>query len=451
MTRNLVVVLVCACSLAAASSSVRVDETGCKILLREAAPVVLLAVDNAATEAASARIALEWLDKAGVARSSKDTLATIYPGRNSIRVPMDLVADSPWYRLRYRVRVADGESTGILSLDQVSDDLFELRILAPFFSRPGDVYEATVQALQPVHRTPVAGVRIRAKVDLDAPVHAMGVTGADGTTHLRFEIPPNAADDGARLKAEGSLPQFSQEAEAYIAFDNHIKIGITTDKPMYQPGQMLHIRALCFTPANRAAAGAKVTFRVEDPEGTRMSVSHGVTTRFGVASADWKIPDNVRLGDYAIVVEIDGEKERKQTSKVKISRYDLPSFTVAVKPDPSYYLPGQEALVEVRADYLFGKPVPRGQVRVVRESRREWNFGEQKLDLTEEEKFEGLTDAMGRFVVRIPLAKMHANLAENHSVRYDDLNFNAAVRDPSSNRTEQRRFDLRVTTRDAAP
>jgi hypothetical protein len=108
--------LVCACSIAAASSSVRVDETGCKILLREAAPVVLLAVDNTAAEAASARIELEWLDKAGVVRSSKETLATIYPGRSSIRVPMDLVADSPWYRLRYRVRPAGGESTGILSL-----------------------------------------------------------------------------------------------------------------------------------------------------------------------------------------------------------------------------------------------------------------------------------------------------------------------------------------------
>jgi hypothetical protein len=135
MTRNLAIALVCACSLAAASSSVRVDETGCKVLLREAVPIVLLAVDNAATETASARIALEWLDKAGVVRSSKDTLATIYPGRNSIRVPMNLVADSPWYRLRYRVRAAGGESTGILALPQISDDLFELRIVSPFFSR----------------------------------------------------------------------------------------------------------------------------------------------------------------------------------------------------------------------------------------------------------------------------------------------------------------------------
>src|ERR1039457_1282767 len=148
MTRNLAITLVCACSLAAASSSVRVDETGCKVLLREAVPIVLLAVDNLATEAASARIALEWLDEAGVVRSSKDTLATIYPGRNSIRVPMDLVADSPWYRLRYRVRAAGGESTGILALPQISDDLFELRIVSPFFSRAGGVYEATVKAIQ---------------------------------------------------------------------------------------------------------------------------------------------------------------------------------------------------------------------------------------------------------------------------------------------------------------
>jgi hypothetical protein len=448
MTRNLVIALGCACSLASAIAGVQVNETGCKVLLRGAVPEVLLAVDNTASEAAPARIDLEWLDTAGVVRASKDTVATLTPGANSIRVPMELIADSAWYRLRYSVRVAGEESKGILPLAHISDDLFELRILSPFFGQPGATYEAIVQAVQPVSGTPVAGVRVQAKLDLDNPVDAIGVTGSDGTAHLRFEVPADASDDEADLTVRGSLSQFSQEVEAEVRFENHIKIGITTDKPLYQPGQTLHIRALCFTPTNRAAADAKVMIRVEDPDETRMFVSHGVTTRFGVASADWQIPDNARLGDYSIVVEIEGEKEQRQTSKVKISRYDLPNFTVTVKPDRSYYLPGQDALVEVHGDYLFGKPVPRGRVRVVRESERKWDFGAQKWDVTEEEKYEGLANTAGRITLRIPLAKMHAELAEKDSKRFQDLNFTAYVRDLSSNRTEQRRFDLRVT-RDA--
>src|SRR6266487_2635046 len=336
MTRNLVVALGCACSLAAASSGIRVDETGCKVILREAAPVVLLAVDNPTSET-SAQIDLEWLDTAGVVRSSKETTATLAPGRNSIRVPMGFIADTPWYRLRYKVRAASGESAGILPLSRISDDLFELRLVAPFTGRPGDMYEAIVKAVQPVYRTPVAGVRIEAKLDLDDPVNAMGVTGADGTASLRFEIPQKTSDVDADLKVHGSLAQFSQETETEVRFDHFPKIGITTDKPMYQPGQVLHIRALCFTPANRAAAGAKVTFRVDDSEETRMFVAHTVTTRFGIASADWKIPDNVRLGDYEIKVEFEGNEDHPQRSTVKISRYDLPNFTVTVKPDRSYY------------------------------------------------------------------------------------------------------------------
>ena len=116
-----------------------------------------------------------------------------------------------------------------------------------------------------------------------------------------------------------------------------------------------------------------------------------LTSRFGVASTDWAIPDNTRLGDYNIAVEMDDENygDSNGYQSVKISRYDLPNFTVSVKPDRSYYLPRQNAEIEVRADYLFGQPVKRGQVRVVREEEREWNYREQKWDVKTGEKYEG--------------------------------------------------------------
>lgn len=53
---------------------------------------------------------------------------------------------------------------------------------------------------------------------------------------------------------------------------------------------------------------------------------------------------------------------------MEVRGYDLPNFTVKTKPDRPYYLAGQNAEVEVRGDYLFGEPVKRGRVRVVRQT-----------------------------------------------------------------------------------
>ena len=99
----------------------------------------------------------------------------------------------------------------------------------------------------------------------------------------------------------------------------------------------------------------------------------------------------------------------------------------------------------MRADYLFGQPVKRGHVRVVREEERQWNYREQKWDITVGEKFEGETDETGLLKVHIDLRKYHKDLAEEDYSRFRDLTFAAYFTDPTSNRTEQRRFDLRVT------
>jgi hypothetical protein len=130
---------------------------------------------------------------------------------------------------------------------------------------------------------------------------------------------------------------------------------------------------------------------------------------------------------------------------VKISRYELPEFTVTAKPDRSYYLPGQNASVEVGADYLFGKPVPHATVRVVRETHRQWNYREQKWDIEEGPVYEGQTDAAGRFTTRLALADEFQDLTPDSYQRYEDLTFAAYVRDPSTGRTEERRFDVRVS------
>ena len=109
-------------------------------------------------------------------------------------------------------------------------------------------------------------------------------------------------------------------------------------------------------------------------------------------------------------------------------------------------MPGEkEARIDVRADYLFGKPVLNGKVRIVRETERKWNWKEQKYDIEEGDSHEGKTDAQGGFSAKFDLSDDHDELKEDDWQKFEDLNFTAYFTDLSTNRTEQRRFDVRVT------
>jgi uncharacterized protein YfaS (alpha-2-macroglobulin family) len=87
------------------------------------------------------------------------------------------------------------------------------------------------------------------------------------------------------------------------------------------------------------------------------------TWRFGVAWTDWEIPSNAKSGEYKIEVSSE-ESDDRFSRRVNVRRYELPSFRVTAKPDRSYYLLHQKAAIEIGADYLFGKPVTSGKVRV---------------------------------------------------------------------------------------
>ncbi|MBK8813790.1 MAG: hypothetical protein IPN69_24085 [Acidobacteria bacterium] len=106
-----------------------------------------------------------------------------------------------------------------------------------------------------------------------------------------------------------------------------------------------------------------------------------------------------------------------------------------------------ERVAEVRVDamYLFGKPVASGTVKVVREGSRNWNYREQKWDIEEEAVYAGATDADGKYKAKIDLGPAQDKFKDDEDSKFEDLNFTAYFTDSSTNRTEQKRFDLRIS------
>lgn len=453
--------------LSSASDTVRVDEARTRVLLEEKATKVSLMVVNPLHGEFTARVRLEVLDPHDALRASAESNETIKRGASTLvlTLPLQLAGldkaernEVLWYRLRYRISPLQTERTavapieGIVSLSEITPDLFELRVAAPEKAREGQRYHAQARAVHPVSSRPVAGVKIEAELMFDddstqGTMKVSGVTNAEGFVPLDFDLPQKIADDkDVELKVSATLGTITEAAEEEIDLDRYALIMLSTDKPLYQPGQTLHLRMLCFDNTKHALAATKTSATIEDPEGTTVFRAGLTTSRFGVASLDWPIPDNARLGDYILKVELDdGQHQTQAAQAVKISRYELPNFAVNVKPDHPYYLPGQDAEVSVSAGYLFGQPVKRGRVRVVRETERTWNYLEQKWETEEGATSEGETDGDGQFVARLKLDKEHADLAEEDYSRFKDITYAAYFTDPTTNRTEVKRFDLRVT------
>jgi hypothetical protein len=101
--------------------------------------------------------------------------------------------------------------------------------------------------------------------------------------------------------------------------------------------------------------------------------------------------------------------------------------------------------VEVSAEYLFGKPVARGHVRVIRDDEREWNYQQQEWEVHPGKVYEGETNSAGDFVANIALSKDQKALADDDYLRFRDISYTAYFTDPTTGRTEHRRFDLRLT------
>ena len=406
------------------------------------------------------RIELALLDTDSVARATSTQIVRLIPGKKSyvFSIPVGNILTTSsdeiaWWRLQYRV----GGTTAIASLSELLKDDFNLR--ASSFQRvvPGEPFRVRIRSLQPFSERPVKGVVIKAELVLDLDIEAdddelkikaSGRTDGDGFANIDFKIPADVKlDDDPEISIVGQKNGVVRKIEEILEDDNSSNgtAVLTTDKPLYQPGQTFNVRALLLDMNNTVVPDSELEFKIKDEDGTTVFQQSVKTSVFGIAAVSWPIPESSKLGNYAVEIEADFEIGADRLP-FKVSRYDLPNFSVATQSDKTYYLPtDSEARVTVTADYLFGKPVTSGKVRVVQESDREWNYREQKYDVKEGASVEGAADKEGKFVAKLDLNKEIAELKANEWRRFKDISFAAYYTDITTNRTEQRRFDIRIT------
>ena len=219
---------------------------------------------------------------------------------------------------------------------------------------------------------------------------------------LRFPAELTGSYD---LRFAVDTPIGSTEYTEPIQLKDKASILLTTEKPIYQPGQTIHVRALALDrDAGRAAGSRKLTFELEDSRGNKVFRKATETDKFGIASAEFTLADEVSLGAYhlrALMGEIETPTNTAEIA-FQVERYVLPKFKVAIeftqkdnKPRRDYR-PGDHVTGTVRANYFFGKPVDHAELTVKASS--------MDVAVFEAASATGKTDADGvyRFDLKLP-------------------------------------------------
>jgi hypothetical protein len=220
-----------------------------------------------------------------------------------------------------------------------------------------------------------------------------GQTGSDGSAQVRFRVPE--LPDGRYLLQVLTRSALGMEKLVHsITLKSDTRILLVTDKPLYQPGQTMHLRALALRPFDlKPVAGAPLVFEVEDAKGNKVFKRAHKTSAYGIAHDDFQLAGEVNEGAYQVRAIL-GQQQAQKTVTVK--PYVLPKFKVKVTSDKRYYLPREAVKAEVQSDYFFGKPVAGGKVKVTASTF--------DVEFKAFQTWEGKTDASGhaKFEIQLP-------------------------------------------------
>ena len=219
-----------------------------------------------------------------------------------------------------------------------------------------------------------------------------GETDGAGTLAASFAIPEEvAAEQTLIVETVSSLGRDRTEKPVRIVRD--YRLLVTTDKPLYQPGQLIHIRVLALGAFDQVPARDQVLeVAVADGKGNTVFRKGLTTTSFGVAATDFQLADEVNSGPYKITAALGNTTSEKT---VTVEHYTLPKFEVKLATDRAFYRPGDHVEGTLTARYFFGKDVAGGSVAI-----EGYTFD---VDRVVAVAIEGETDDAGRFAFSFDL------------------------------------------------
>jgi len=382
--------------------------------------VLRVEIPFSAPHGGEGNLTVELLDPEDRVVAGADTIVNLPAGRGfreqdlAVREALT-VDDLVWHRLRYRFAYANERSAALEGIVSVSKILRRpvVHVLDQQKYMSGGAAAVRLIVTEADNQTVIQSGSLR--IELETPGSKpqtlyTGLLNTHGTTRAEFRFPARLAGT-LPLRYIVDTPLGAADFTREIRLEEKASILLTTEKPVYQPGQTMHIRALALDQANHQATGGRgLSFEVEDSRGNKVFRKITKTDAYGIASAEFTLADEVNLGTYHLRAFMDANgnaaAQNKAEVALEVARYALPRFKVdldlAGKDAKAKrgYRPGDHVTGTVRSNYFFGKPVDHADVVVKATGRDVESFdaGQAK----------GTTDAEGAFHFDIRLPEFFA-------------------------------------------
>src|SRR5581483_3036560 len=240
---------------------------------------VRVAIPYDAPRAGAGQLTVELVDPEDrvVARAEQNLQVGAGKGiwRDELKLAKPLSLDDlAWHRLRYRFAYADGDGD-IHGTDSMSEVLRMpvVHILADQSYLSGGPAAVRV-IVTDSNNEPIPGPA-SLRIDLvsaeqKARTLFAGRLDARGTSQAQFAFPAGLIGTYSLRYAVTTTIGYTEYIQS-VRLEDKAAVLLTTEKPIYQPGQTIHVRALALDRARHQATGGRnLTFEMEDSRGNKV-------------------------------------------------------------------------------------------------------------------------------------------------------------------------------------
>lgn len=243
-----------------------------------------------------------------------------------------------------------------------------------------------------------------------------------GSISFNYTVPSDVKGNGT-IEIKVKSPEGERKDVVPVNIkEKEPKTNLSTDKPLYQPGQTVYIKAMSLLlPTLEPSDKKKLTLEIMDPKGNKVLKEEKETSAYGIASTNFVLAREINLGEYTIKISGDcGTAEKK----FLVKKYVLPKFKPVMEAEKKFYQAGEKIEGHISAKYFFGKPTTGAEVVI--------NVMSYDGTLKKLSTIKGTTDKEGIYKFSYDIQKNFAGSVYEQNKAYIQLE--ASIIDPAKHK-----------------
>ncbi len=231
------------------------------------------------------------------------------------------------------------------------------------------VHDADATDTAPVPEfTSIALTLVDAK-HLALPIVATWATDDDSRTHGTFAL-PEVPDGDYQLHAVYETRLGKGELDVPVPLYTPARIHVLTDRPLYEPGNQVHFRAVVLRARDLAPIdGRPGSWVVKDPNGEVLLEEKAPAGDWGVVAGSFPLDKSAATGTWKVAWVSAGATDEIPFT---VEPFKLPRFRVDTQASKPFYQAGETPAIHGAVIYSSGAPVANANLDITWDVSGDW-------------------------------------------------------------------------------